>query len=140
MGNINPQNITPQNLIQNIQTSSLGLTPTASPGLPSGPASFTTYQLPDNSNDISVNMSGLQSCMTNSFGNDLLNNCIAQNIKGLNNQNIKYIGPGHNIDASDRVTFGTVQNFQNIEQNNNSKDMIIIYIVFVIIYLIIMFK
>lgn len=129
-----------------VQTSQNLNGPTLSTGLPSGPANFTTYQLPDTSNDISVNMSGLQSCMLTSVGGDLLNNCVASNIKGLSNQsnsyqNIKYVGPGHNIDSWNRISFGALQNFQNVESNNDiSNNSLIIYIVVVVIYLFIMLK
>jgi hypothetical protein len=120
--------------------------PTQSDGMPRGPANFTTYQLPDTSNDISVNMSGLQSCMLTSVGGDLLSNCVANNIKGLSNQSnsyqtVKYVGPGHNLDSWDRITFGSLQNFQNTEQNNDiSTNTLTIYIVVVVIYLFIMLK
>jgi hypothetical protein len=129
-----------------VQTSQNQNGPWLSSGLPSGPANFTTYQLPDTSNEISVNMSGLQSCMLTSVGGDLLNNCIANNIKGLSNQsnsfqNVKYVGPGHNIDSLNRITFGALQNFQNVESNNDiSNNSLIIYIVVVVIYLFIMLK
>ena len=120
--------------------------PQITPGLPSGPSSFTTYQLPGSSNDISVNMANLQECMLTSAGGDLMNNCIANNIKGLSNQsnsyqNIKYVGPGHNVDSWGRVTFGPLQHFQNIDsQNKISNTTLTIYIVLVILYLFIMLK
>ncbi len=124
--------------------------PTQSSGMPKGPANFTTYQLPDTSNDINVNMSGLQNCMLTSVGGDLLGNCVANNIKGLSNQSnsyqpVKYVGPGHNLDSWDRITFGSLQNFQNTDSNNDasndiSKNTLTIYIFVVIIYLFIMLK
>jgi hypothetical protein len=82
--------------------------------------------------------------MLSSAGSDLLNNCIANNIKGLSNQsnsyqNIKYVGPGHSLNSYNNVTFGPLQNFDNIENNTNiSKNTLTIYIILVIIYLFIM--
>jgi hypothetical protein len=121
--------------------------PTSSGSLPNGPANFTTYQLPGTSNDISVNLSGLQECMLSSAGTDLLNNCIGTNIKGLSNQsnsyqNIKYLGPGHSLNSRGQVTFGPLQNFQNIENNKSdiNKNVLFIYLVIMIIYLFLMLK
>ena len=119
---------------------------TSAYGLPNGPASFSTYQLPGTCNNISVNLAGLQSCMLSSSGSDLLNNCISNNISGLNNQSnsyqsIKYVGPGHTLDNTNNVTFGAMQNFQNVESNNAmSTNTVVIFTVIVIIYLFIMLK
>lgn len=121
--------------------------PTSSASLPRGPATFSTYQLPGTSSDLSVNLSGLQECMLSSTGTDLLNNCIGANIKGLSNQsnfyqNVKYVGPGHSLNSDGQVTFGPIQNFQNIENNNDNigKNVIFIYLVIIIIYLLVMLK
>lgn len=119
---------------------------TSANGLPNGPLNFSTYQLAGTSNNISVNLAGLQSCMANSSGNDLINNCISNNISALNNQtnsyqNIKYVGPGHNLDSANNVTFGQIQPFQNINDNNCiTKNTLIIYIIIVMIYLFIMLQ
>jgi hypothetical protein len=119
--------------------------PSSSPQLPLGPANFTTFQLPSsNSNDISVNIGMLQECIGNPVGSDLLNNCITSNINGLDKQsnsyqNIKYVGPGHTIDSTGRVTFGqNIQSFQNIESSVTTINVVIIYIVIVVLYLFIM--
>ena len=85
--------------------------------------------------------------MLSSTGTDLLNNCIGNNIKGLSNQsnsyqNIKYVGTGHSLNSNGQVTFGPLQNFQNIENNNDNitKNVLFIYLVFMIIYLFVMLK
>jgi len=142
MGNTTPK---PAQPIQSTQAQ-LQL-PTSAASLPRGPATFSTFQLPGTSNDISVNLASLQECMLSSTGTDLLNNCIGNNIKGLSNQsnsyqNIKYVGPGHSLNSNGQVTFGPLQNFQNIENNNDniSKNVLFIYLVFMIIYLFVMLK
>lgn len=137
MGNITPK---PAQLIQSTQSQLI--LPTSVGSLPRGPATFSTFQLPGTSSDISVNLASLQECMLSSTGTDLLNNCIGNNIKGLSNQsnsyqNIKYVGPGHSLNSNGQVTFGSLQNFQNIENYNNgiSKNVLFIYLVIMIIYL-----
>jgi hypothetical protein len=119
--------------------------PSSSTNLPKGPSSFSTFQLPGTSNHISVNLAGLQECMMTSSGSDLLNNCISGNIKGLSNQsnsyqNIKYVGPGHNINNKGQVTFGALQNFQNLENIDNNDYVLVCYFVIIIIYLFVMLR
>lgn len=138
---------TQSSVVQN-QSSVISSGPSASPWLPRGPANFTTFQLPSsNSNDISVNLGTLQECIGHAVGSDLLNNCISSNIKGLDKisnsyQNIKYVGPGHSIDNTGKVTFGqNIQTFKNINVNNKiTKNTLIIYIVIIILYLFIMLQ
>jgi hypothetical protein len=143
MGNITPK------LVQSVQLQSIHSQlslPSSAGSLPGGPATFSTFQLPGTSNVLSVNLASLQECMLSSTGTDLLNNCIGNNIKGLSNQsksyqNVKYVGPGHSLNSSGQVTFGPLQNFQNIENNNTiSKNVLFVYLVFMIIYLFVMLK
>lgn len=143
MGNTTPK---PAQPVQSQSTQSQLLLPSSAGSLPGGPATFSTFQLPGTSNDLSVNLASLQECMLSSAGTDLLNNCIGNNIKGLSNQsnsyqNVKYVGPGHSLNSGGQVTFGPLQNFQNIENNNTiSKNVLFVYLVFMIIYLFVMLK
>jgi hypothetical protein len=122
--------------------------PSISPWLPRGPANFTTFQLPSsNSNDISVNLGSLQECISYPTGSDSLNKCISSNIRGLDKisnsyENIKYIGPGHTIDNTGRVSFGqNIQSFKNLDPNDKiTTNNLIVYVIIVILYLFIMLK
>lgn len=139
-------NVTAKTATQSIQPQAIQQGPSSSGYLPNGPATFSTFQLPGTSNDISVDLASLQNCMSSSTGGDLLNNCISNNIKGLSNQsnsyqNIKYVGPGHSINSARQVTFGSLQNFQNIDSNNSiSKNVLYVYLVIMVIYLFVMLK
>jgi hypothetical protein len=129
----------------------------SSPELPLGPANFTSFQIPgSDSSSLKINLANLQQCVSENLDQTSLNNCISTNIHGYDNQatsyqNVNYVGPGHSLDAANNVTFGpfdptvqtsdpTVQSFNNINQDNLTKNQLISYIVIVIIYLIIMLK
>jgi hypothetical protein len=122
----------------------------SAPDLPKGPSNFSSFQIPGvDSNSLNINLANLQQCLSETLDQTSLNNCISTNINGYDNkagsyQNINYVGPGHSLDTNNNVIFGpfdsTIQNFENINKVNVTKNQLIFYIVIVIIYLIIMLK
>jgi hypothetical protein len=119
------------------------------PGLPQGPANFTSFQLPNSStNSLKINIAELQQCIGENSQIKSINECITNNISSYDKQtgsyqNVNYVGPGHSIDTSGNVVFGPFksipQTFDNLEKQDSYKTYLIIYIVFVLIYLYIIF-